>query len=268
MTGAPDRFFLASKKGLYARAEGDSSWRLASKDLEGKLISALAVDPNGPNGKRLYAAVLRDGETLQGGGLYTSDDQGRHWRKMGTGTERDWVRVIRIDPKNSNRFYLATSGRGVLSSSDGGESWKETNTGMAATDIRTLELDPSNPNTLYAGAHGEGVFKSTDGAASWTRLGPLPTLDHKAIIAQLTTPDPARPQPKLVPPPAFAKCNQCHGWTDPYLNSAKGFWLVPPNRRNWSLTVKRMSRGAKLTPDEERVIAEFLQRYSETCGQK
>ena len=266
LTGAPDRFFLASKKGLYTRAEGDSSWRLASKDLEGKLIGALAVDPNGPIGTRLYAAVLRDGETLLGGGLYVSDDLGEHWSKLGAGTEKDWIRVIRLDPKNSKRFYLATSGRGVLVSTDGGESWKEANTGMAATDIRTLELDPSNPKILYAGAHGEGVFKSTDGAATWTHLGPLPTLDHEAVIAQLTTPDPARPKPKLVPPPAFAKCNKCHGWTDPYLNTVKGFWLVPPNRRNWSLTVKRMSRGANLTPDEEKTIANFLQRYSEVYG--
>ncbi len=263
LTGAPDRFFLASKNGLYTRAEGDSSWRLASKDLEGRLISALALDPMG---KRLYAAVLRDSNTLTGGGLYVSDDQGVHWTRIGKGIEQDWVRVIRLDPKDPKRFYLATSGRGVLTSLDGGESWKEANVGMAATDIRTLELDPSNSNILYAGAHGEGVFKSTDGAAHWTRLGPLPMLEAKVIIAQLTTPDPARPKPKLVPPPVFAKCNKCHGWTDPHLNTVNGFWLVPPNRRNWSLTVKRMSRGAELTPEEERVISEFLQAYSERYG--
>ncbi|MBI3620739.1 MAG: hypothetical protein HY208_00925 [Nitrospirae bacterium] len=264
--GRSDRLFLASKRGLYMRAEGDPSWRLASKDLEGKLISALAVDPNGPNGRRLYAAVLRDGQTLLGGGLYISDDGGAKWKRVGAGIEKDWIRVIRLDPKDSKRVYLATSNRGVLASSDGGESWKEANAGLTATDIRTLELDPSSPKILYAGAHGEGVFKSTDGAAHWTHLGPLPTLDHEAVIARLTTPDPAGPKPKLTPPPAFAKCNKCHGWTDPYLNTVHGFWLVTPNRRNWSLTVKRMSRGANLTPEEEKTIADFLQRYSEVYG--
>jgi photosystem II stability/assembly factor-like uncharacterized protein len=261
--GKPDRLFLCSKRGLYTRAEGDRAWTSASSDLKDKLISALTV---GPIGRRLYAAVLRDGETLQGGGLYISDDLGIRWKRIGSGIEQDWVRVIRIDPKEPQRLYLATSGRGVLVSTDGGESWKAANTGLTATDIRTLELDPANPITLYAGAHGEGAFKSTDGAATWTHLGPLPMLDHEAIIAKLTTPDPARPKPNLAPTPAFAKCNKCHGWTDPYLNTVHGFWLVPPNRRNWSLTVKRMSRGANLTPDEEKTIADFLQRYSEVYG--
>lgn len=265
MSGQPDRFFLASKHGLYTRAEGDPAWRLASKELEEKMISALAVDPGG---KRLYAVVFRDSKTLLGGGLFVSDDFGDHWKRVDSapGLERDWVRVIRVDPTDPKRLYIATSGRGALASSDGGATWKESNQGMNATDLRALVLDPTNPATLYAGAHGEGIFKSTDRAATWTLLPNIPTLDSKAIIAQLTTPDPKRTQPEIVPPPAFAKCNKCHGWTDPYLNTVNGFWLVPPNQRNWSQTVKRMSHGAGLTPDEEKTITDFLQSYSEKYG--
>jgi len=263
MPGKPDRFFLASKHGLYMRDEGDPLWRLASKELDEKMISALAVDPSG---KRLYAAVLRDGKTLLGGGLFVSDDGGDHWKRLDTGLEKNWIRVIRFDPTDSKRVYLATSGRGVLVSSDGGQTWQESNKGLSAIDVRALTLDPSNPKILYAGGHGEGVFKSIDGAATWTHPGDEPVLDAQTIIAQLTTPDPKRKMPELVPPEAFAKCNKCHGWTDPYLNSLHGFWLVTPNRRNWSFTVKRMSKGAGLTPDDEKVIADFLQAYSEKYG--
>ncbi|MBI3812044.1 MAG: hypothetical protein HY283_07555 [Nitrospirae bacterium] len=263
MPGNPDRFFLASKRGLYVRAEGDPAWRLASKELEEKMISALAVDPTG---KRLYAAAFRNGNTLLGGGLFVSEDFGRHWKRVDSGLERDWVRVIRFDPADPQRLYIATSNRGVLVSSDGGATWKESNQGLTATDLRALVLDPTNPETLYTGAHGEGIFKSTDRAATWTLLANIPALDSKAIIAQLTTPDPNRKKPEITPPQVFAKCNKCHGWTDPYLNTVNGFWLVPPNKRNWSFTVKRMSKGAGLTPDDEKVIADFLNAYSAQYG--
>lgn len=263
MPGKPDRFFLASKHGLFTRAEADPVWRPASKALEEKLISALAVDPTG---QRLYAAVFRDSDTLLGGGLFVSDDFGGHWKRVGMGLERDWVRVIRFDPTDPKRVYIATSNRGVLASFDGGGTWKESNQGLNATDLRALVLDPTDPKILYAGAHGEGIFKSTDGAASWTQTGNIPTLDARAIIAQLTTPDPNQKKPEMIAPPAFAKCNRCHGWTDPWLNTVNGFWLVPPNQRDWSLTVRRMSKGAGLTPDEEKSISGFLQAYSEKYG--
>jgi photosystem II stability/assembly factor-like uncharacterized protein len=259
-----DRYFLASKFGVYTRSDGDPAWRLSSKELEGKLISALAVQPSG---KRLWAAVLRDGKTLKGGGLYVSGDDGKSWTQVGKGIELDWIRVIRFDPDNQKRIYLATSGRGVLVSSDGGQSWHESNKGMKATDIRALVLDPTNPNILYAGAHGEGVFKSIDGGSTWTNLDNIPPFDTKAIMVQLRTPDPKRPKPNILPPPEFAKCNKCHGWTDPYVNlTPYGFWLVPPNRRNWSITVKRMMKGTDITPEEQKKITEFLQSYSNKYG--
>ena len=132
---------------------------------------------------------------------------------------------------------------------------------MGPLDIRSLVIDPSNSRILYAGAHGEGIFKSTDGGETWSHPGDVPYLDSKTIIARLTNPDPARQKPEIVPPAAFTKCNKCHGWTDPYINLVQGFWLVPPNRRNWNFTVKRMSKGAGLTPDEEKSIETFLRTY-------
>ncbi|MBI3604802.1 MAG: hypothetical protein HY202_02110 [Nitrospirae bacterium] len=261
MPGHPARLFLASKKGLYTRAEDEPAWRLASKMLEGKMVSALAVDPSG---KRLFAAVLHDGHSLKGGGLYWSGDHGTIWHKLGKGIDKDWIRVIRFDPTDPKRIYLATTGRGVLASTDGGKKWSKSNQGMTAPDLRALILDPSNPRILYAGAHGEGVFKSADKGKRWIHLDSIPMLDSNSVIAKLKVPDPNRPEPDLTPPPAFAKCNKCHGWTDPYLNmTPHSFWLVAANRRNWSLTVRRMSRGANLMPDEEMTISDFLQEYSE-----
>lgn len=264
MPGKPDRFFMASKFGLYKRDEGDPRWTLSAKSLEGKRVSALRV---GPSGDRLWAGVLRHGKTLKGGGLYLSKDRGVTFKRIGKGIERDWIRVIRIDPNNTKRMYLATSGKGILLSTNGGKSWKESNKGMHATDIRSLIFDPTNTKILYAGAHGEGVFKTTDGGETWVHLNKVPPFDVEALMVQLRTPDPKRPKPDTLPPPVFKKCNKCHGWTDPYINlQPYGFWLVPPNRRDWSKTVKRMMKGTDITPSEQKTITNFLQTYSEKYG--
>jgi photosystem II stability/assembly factor-like uncharacterized protein len=259
-SGTVETVLLASKRGVFKRRLGDPSWALVSKDLEGRRISALAVHPDG---RRVLAAVMRDGETLSGGGVYVSHDAGSTWRPVGRGLEQDWIRVIRFDPRDSRAMYVATSTRGVLKSLDGGRTWAPRSEGLTERDVRALVVDPTDPRRLYAGTHGAGVFVSTDAGDRWAPLDRVPLLEPDAIIASLKARDPSIPPPDIVPPPAFAKCNQCHGWTDPYLNqTAHSFWLMPPNRRDWKRTVHRMSGPAKITPDEEEQIADFLTRYS------
>jgi hypothetical protein len=151
----------------------------------------------------------------------------------------------------------------MLASDDGGLTWEERNQGFRERDIRTLTIDPVHPDRLFAGTYGQGVFLSTDAGRRWAALGHVPDLDAEIIIASLKVREPERPEPSLSPPPSFAKCNACHGWTDPDLNLAPhSFWLVPPNRRDWGLTLRRMGPMAKLTPREEMEIRDFLAAYS------
>lgn len=260
----PHTVLLASPRGVWKRREGDPSWRIASADLAGRQISALTVHPDG---SRVFAAVLRDQKTLSGGGLYESRDAGATWRAMGTGLETDWVRAIRFDPAQSNVMYAATTNRGVLRSADAGRTWQVRSKGLAVPDVRALLVDPTNPDRLYAGTHGAGVYVSSDAGATWRALDRIPPVSADEIIASLRRPDPSRVVPGLTPPKAFEKCNECHGWTDPALNQiSHSLWLMPPNRRDWASTVKRMSKPAKLSDEEARSIAEFLTRYSGARG--
>jgi photosystem II stability/assembly factor-like uncharacterized protein len=264
---SPPTFYLASSKGLYTRREGDAGWVPVGEPFAEKHISALAQEPRTG---RLYAAVFRRGktvETLHEGGLYTSDDHGKSWSRLGKGLEQDWVRVILFDPVNPHTLYVATSGRGILKSTDGGESWKETNAGMTATDrdIRALVIDPRNPRIFYAGTHGQWVFQSRDGGTTWKRLPLGPHQTAEEIRAALYREDQiAQRDSKIKPPPVFEKCNRCHGWADPYINQSKGFWRVASNRRDWAPTVRRMSKGAGLIPSEEIQISQFLNAYTKS----
>jgi hypothetical protein len=151
----------------------------------------------------------------------------------------------------------------VFKSSDGGRTWSPKNEGLGETDVRALTVDPTNPSRLYAGTHGAGVYVSVDGGERWRALDRVPRASADDIIAALKRPDPSRSGPNIKPPEAFQKCNRCHGWTDPALNqTAHSLWLMPPNRRDWTATVRRMSKPAGLNDDEARVVADFLTRYS------
>lgn len=259
-TTTPQTVLLASRRGLWKRREGESSWRIASRDLEGRQISALALHPDGG---KMWAAVLRDSQALVGGGLYESRDAGSTWRLFGAGLDRDWVRAIRFDPAQPQVAYLATTTRGVLRSGDGGRTWSPRNAGLGALDVRALLVDPSAPNRLYAGVHGAGVYVSVDAGATWRALDRIPAVSADDIIAALQRPDPLRRVPDLTPPAAFEKCNRCHGWTDPALNqTTHSLWRMPPNQRDWTNTVRRMSKPAGLDETEIRLIADFLTRYS------
>jgi photosystem II stability/assembly factor-like uncharacterized protein len=263
---APATFYLASGKGLYRRQEGDAGWLPVPGILEDKQISALARDARTG---RLYAGVLSRGavlEMLEEGGLFITDDGGGHWARLGQGVERDWIRSILIDLADSNTLYLATTSRGVLKSSDGGLSWQERNHGFTDPDrdIRTVVLNPHDPKQLYAGSHTHWIFQSQDAGTTWTPLplGPHQTADQ--ILAALLREDAhVRSTATVHPPAAFVKCNRCHGWTDPRLNTARSIWRVPANRRDWVRAVKRMSEDAHLTQDEEVQIAGFLTTYSQ-----
>lgn len=149
----------------------------------------------------------------------------------------------------------------MLKSEDDGLNWHRVGIGLWERDVRALAIDPVVPSRLYAGTHGKGLFRSLDSGHRWAPLGGIPAADADALIASLSA-HPSRSDSGLKPPPAFAKCNRCHGWTTPDLNQARSFWLVPANRRDWGPTIQRMGPPAGLTPAEEAEILEFLTEYS------
>jgi photosystem II stability/assembly factor-like uncharacterized protein len=261
LPGDPETVLLASSRGVWRRLAGDPAWSLASKDLEGRAVTVLVRHPDG---RRVFAAALRHGKTLQGGGLFVSEDAGATWSRWDR-NERlslEWIRQLWFDPR-SPLAYAATSNSGVLRSMDGGLTWERRDGGLPTPDVRTLAVDSHRPERLYIGTYARGVFVSEDGGGRWRALDQVPALDADTIIAALKVRDPARQPVGLTPPPAFAKCNGCHGWTDPELNQApRSFWLVPPNRRDWGPTVHRMAPIAGLSSAEEEEVTVFLTAYS------
>jgi photosystem II stability/assembly factor-like uncharacterized protein len=251
----PIELFLGTSHGLFKRESNAPAWEAVSSGIaRGESIIALAYEPKS---HLYYAGTIKHG-------LLRSQDGGKHWAPLGGGIEKTWISDLALDPRHSGIIYASTRGNGILKSDDGGATWREMNSGLPVKDIRSLAIDPLHPEILYAGTTLDGIFKTRDGGQLWFPLKGYPVMTNTEIIASLSLP-PRRPSAASTPsiPPAFSKCNRCHGWADPLLNMKRTYWRVPPNRRDWTVTVARMGPRAHLTPEEAKTIAEFLTQYTQ-----
>lgn len=164
-------------------------------------VAGIAV---APGGNRVYAATAN-------GGVWRSDDRGRHWRPLdqfdidplpagaingvglrGTGIDSQACGAIAIDDADPERVYLGTGeanniqndsyrGIGPLRSDDGGEHWNQEATVPAGVLFGRaffgLVVDPGNREQVLAGTDG-GVFVRSvvGGAGVWTRVTPTPAV--------------------------------------------------------------------------------------------
>lgn len=258
----PSGFYLA-QGGLFSRPFSSSAWKAVESNIKGLVITALAYDPRS---QTLYAGTMKEGLlkiTLDSHPILAQSPL--HWTPVGGPFHKRWIRFITIDPSTSSIMYVGIVGEGLYQSTDHGASWKEINGGLPTKEVESLTSDPRDAKLLYLGTHNDGLFLSRDGGKTWHRPVQLEVEPVELIIASLRSPATSTtPQePRFRPPPSFAKCNQCHGWTDSLLNKKATFWRVPPNNRDWRPTVQRMSPGAGLTPREEEEIIQFLTDYSQ-----
>lgn len=249
--------YLCMDSGLYFADRWNPTWqRVVAHPLRGKSISAVTVAPR----RRLVYAATIDGE------IFKSGDYGRRWTALGPALKGIWIRKIVVSPEDEKILYVATSGKGVWKSMDGGLTWQAGSNGLTDPEVRSLVVHPKNPTVLYAGTQDQGIFRSEDGGTTWRRQSHVPVLTFREVVASLdrgSEGEPVGPSgDRSEVPEAFSKCNQCHGWGEPRLNQKFTYWRMPVNRRDWAPTVKRMAARATLTPDEEILVTQFLDRYA------
>lgn len=243
------RIWLGTEGGLFRR-DGDARHWTRDPGLGKARVTALAYD----EGRRLlYVGTIKQG-------LYAGAGDG--WKRLG-GTE--WfISGVAVHPRDPRRVYVSTRGSGFHRSDDGGTRWTKSTTGLTDDDARSLAVHPADPTRLVVGTTRSGLFYSADGGASWHASEPVASLTMGQIIAMIETGERTKPGGHQAPeiPAVFAKCNACHGWSDPFLNAKRTYWRVPPNPRDWDETVGRMAERARLTADERREVVRFLSAYS------
>ena len=179
-------------------------------------IGDVAIDPSNPD-----VVWVGTGENVSGrhvawgDGVYVSRNGGASWDHAGL-EESEHIGKILIDPRDSNRIFVAAEGplwseggeRGLYRSTDGGQSWEAVLAIDENTGITDVEFHPENPDVLYAasyerrrhvwallaGGPNSGIHKSTDGGTTWRRIeAGLPTgADIGKIGLAVTPADPNR----------------------------------------------------------------------------
>ncbi len=193
--GQPDIYYFGSVGGgVWKTINSGRTWTPIFDSAGSASIGAIAVAPSDAN--TIYVgtgeADMRDSIQF-GDGMYKSNDGGKTWKHIGLEDTKQIGRII-VDPKNSNRVFVAALGncygpnsdRGVYRTHDGGITWEKVLFKNADVGAIDLNFDPTNSQIIYAAlwnvrrppwfiytpanGPGAGIFKSTNGGATWKQI--------------------------------------------------------------------------------------------------
>lgn len=157
------------------------------------IIETIAVSPKGS----IFVGTF-------GGGLFRSDDVGRHWEPASRGLRDKFIASLII--LEENNVFVGTVRSGLFQSRDNGENWTPAGQGMenrevntmvmlasgdilagtgfgpyisrnngksweafnkGLNDVRIHSLAEAKDGTLFAATHGRGIFKRVRGGKQW-----------------------------------------------------------------------------------------------------
>ncbi|MGE0812320.1 MAG: glycosyl hydrolase [Vicinamibacterales bacterium] len=162
--------------GIHKTTDGGATWQKVMEGLPtpvGKIGIDVSANPD-----RLYAVVEADPK----GGVYRSDDAGKHWTLMSDSWSlhaRAWYYLkIVADPKNPDVVWVLNAP--VSRSIDGGKTWTSVRTPHG--DNHSLWINPDDPDTLIESNDG-GANVSFNGGRTWSTQSNQPTAQFYRVNA-------------------------------------------------------------------------------------
>lgn len=205
----------AASGGVFKSTDGGSNWSSLFDAQSSLSIGDMAIAPSDPNTIYVGTGEPNCGGgsvTYDGAGLFKSTDAGTTWNYAGLDSTRNTGRIV-IDPKNTDRVFVATMGdlfsngnqRGVYRTTDGGQTWQQVLFLNDSTGAIDLAINPQNPDTIYAcawervrrftyqhyGGLSCGIYRSYDGGDTWSELtNGLPVSDVGRIGIDISESNP------------------------------------------------------------------------------
>lgn len=133
------------------------------------------------------AVVVPSGQTAANDRMTPAVFEGLRLRGIGPTLVTGRVADFKVDPKNTNIYYVATAAGGAWKSMNRGTTWTSMFDNGGSFNMCCIEIDPKDSNVLWLGTGensnprssmiGDGLYKSTDAGTTWTRVG-LATSEH------------------------------------------------------------------------------------------
>jgi len=183
----PPRFSRPSASGRPGGTPEEAFSGAPIPDTPEQVIRVWNIEPGRPDESGvLYAGV-------QPAALFRSTDRGESW-ELNTGLydhphRGEWMsgagglclHSIVLDPRSSQRMYVAVSAAGVYRTDDGGQTWQARNQNVLADFegktypefgqcVHKLTLHPARPDVLFQQNHC-GVYRSDDRGDDWIDIG-------------------------------------------------------------------------------------------------
>jgi len=193
-----------SAAGAYATEDGGATWEPRNK---GVLMSFAPEETVEAEVGQCVHRIVRDaaGTLFQQhhGGVYRSDDEGRHWSSIADGLPSDFGFAMTAHPRNPGTVfaiplqsdsarYVPGGKAAIWRTKDGGASWQEVTAGfpdepMYLNVLRgALTNDTLTPAGIYFGSATGQLFASSDDGDSWRQIpGLLPVISSvEAVVLE------------------------------------------------------------------------------------
>jgi photosystem II stability/assembly factor-like uncharacterized protein len=157
---------------VYACAFGNGGytlWRSPDSGQHWDIVPGIGLPRTGAGLSILPGASHLMFIASTGEGLFTSEDDGKTWRKEAFSAPLAPITSLAVSPQSEGPVYAA-SGASIYASNDGHLKDWSYGVGLRAQIVRAVVADPGDPNTAYAGVLllGEwSVFVTHDGGQTW-----------------------------------------------------------------------------------------------------
>ena len=207
-------YVAVASGGVWKTVNSGTTWTPVFDSQASYSIGCITMDPNNPQVIWVGTGENNSQRSVAyGDGVYKSLDGGKSWKNVGL-KESEHIGMIWVDPRDSNRVFVAAQGplwspggdRGLYLTENGGESWEKALWISNNTGVSEILADPGDPDTMYAvsyqrrrrvwtllnGGPESGIHKSTDGGKTWKKMtSGLPGGDLGRIGMAVSPADPS-----------------------------------------------------------------------------
>jgi len=155
---APGKPLMREGVGLYRSRDGADTWEKITSSRTFLYPKDFSVDPR--DSRRILVGTCDAGGEDEAGGLYSTNDGGKSWRRIGRRGRQTFGGYFH--PHHDGWLYMTLTeeapGAGLWHSRDHGRTWRAFDA-LPFSNIQRVEFDPSGEAHIYVSTFGGSVWR-------------------------------------------------------------------------------------------------------------